>query len=146
MEMNNLQTTIESTVPAIVITAKIAPRMHRERKAKDASEEEFKGRTPRITKLMALAIHLQDLVDNGVVRDYAEIARLASMTRARVSQIMNLTLLAPSIQEQILFMPKIFKGHDSISERTIREIGLIPCWHLQLKEWQILTQKISSKS
>jgi len=101
----------------------------------------FEGRTPRISKQMALAIHLQKLLDDGVVCDCAEIARLADLTRARVTQIMNLNLLAPRIQEEILFLPKIHKGHDPISERDIRPIALKPRWDTQLKLWRTLTQQ-----
>ena len=36
--------------------------------------------------------------------DYAEIARLTGLSRARITQIVNLTLLAPEIQEGILFL------------------------------------------
>lgn len=143
METNNLQTTTESTVPAIVITSKIVPRMPRERKDKNTTKEEFKGRTPRIAKLMALAIHLQGLVENRVILDYADIARLAGLTRARVSQIMNLNLLAPRIQEDILFMLNISNGPDPISERALRSITQKPRWDMQLKEWQSLVSKIS---
>ncbi|KPJ72403.1 MAG: hypothetical protein AMS14_07835, partial [Planctomycetes bacterium DG_20] len=38
---------------------------------------------PRISRLMALAIHMQQLVDWGQVTDYAELARLAHVSRAR---------------------------------------------------------------
>ena len=57
---------------------------------------------PRITRLMALAIKFQGMVDRGEVRDYADIARLGFLTRARLTQIMNLMLLAPDIQAEIL--------------------------------------------
>ena len=49
---------------------------------------------------------MQGLIDDGVVRDYAELARLGHVSRARVTQIMNLNLLAPDIQEEILFLPR----------------------------------------
>jgi hypothetical protein len=93
-------------------------------------------RTPRITKFMALAIHLQNLIDSGTLCDYAQIATLTGLTRARITQIMNLNLLAPRIQEEILFMPKIAEGVDPISERSLRQIALKPRWDLQLKEWE----------
>ncbi len=60
-------------------------------------------RIPRITRLMALAIKFQDMIDRGEVKDYADLARLGFVTRARVTQIMNLCLLAPDIQEQLLY-------------------------------------------
>lgn len=57
---------------------------------------------PRVTRLLALAHRWRDLIDRGEVRDQAEIAELMGITRARVTQIMNLALLAPTIQERIL--------------------------------------------
>ena len=59
-------------------------------------------RIPRLTRLMALAIKFQDMIDRGEVKDYADLARLGFVTRARVTQIMNLCLLAPDIQLAIL--------------------------------------------
>jgi len=48
-------------------------------------------RIPRVTRLMALAIKFEEIVDRGEVRDYADLARLGHVTRARMSQIMNLS-------------------------------------------------------
>jgi len=93
------------------------------------------GRLPRITRLMALAIHLKKLLRRGIAKDYAEIASLTGLTRARVTQIMNLTLLAPEIQEEILFFPRIITGSDPIAERNIRHIASEPGWKRQKKEW-----------
>ncbi len=56
---------------------------------------ESSGKLPRITRLLALAHHLQGLIDQGTVTDYADIARLSGLSRARVTQIMNLTLFSP---------------------------------------------------
>ena len=52
------------------------------------------GRIPRISRLMALAIHFDGLIRNGHVADYADLARLGHVSRARVTQIMNLLNLA----------------------------------------------------
>jgi hypothetical protein len=59
---------------------------------------------PRISRLMALAIKFEDMIARGEVHDYADLARLGYVTRSRMTQIMNLLLLAPEIQEQILFL------------------------------------------
>ncbi|MDM8004641.1 MAG: hypothetical protein QUV05_00600, partial [Phycisphaerae bacterium] len=64
------------------------------------------GNIPRVSKLMALAIRYDRLVSRGEVRDYADLARLGYVTRARITQIMNLLNLAPDIQEAILFLPR----------------------------------------
>ena len=60
---------------------------------------------PRIARLLALAIRLEGLLRDETIRDYAELARLGRVTRARMTQIMKLLDLAPDIQEQILFLP-----------------------------------------
>ena len=111
------------------------------RKAHDRNhtrETRAPGRVPRIARLMALAIHLQKLIHNGAVRDYAEIARLTGLTRARVTQIMNLTLLAPEIQEQILFLPRVENGRDPIAERNTRKIATETIWANQKSLWEEL--------
>ena len=86
------------------------------------------GRVPRISRLMALAIEMQRLLDEGVVKDYAELARLAHVSRARVTQIMSLLNLAPDIQESLLFLPWAESGKDRVTERQLRgivvEVGL----------------------
>ncbi|MDX1930083.1 MAG: hypothetical protein SFV81_26385 [Pirellulaceae bacterium] len=63
------------------------------------------GRTPRIAKLMALAIKFEGMIADGTVEDYSELAELAQVSRARITQLMNLNLLAPEIQERLLFLP-----------------------------------------
>lgn len=64
------------------------------------------GRVPRVARLLALAHHFDHLIAQGVVQDYAEIARLAQLSRARVAQIMALKFLAPDIQERIALLPQ----------------------------------------
>lgn len=54
---------------------------------------------------MALAIRLEGSISEGIVADQAELARRGHVTRARLTQIMNLLGLAPEIQEEILFLP-----------------------------------------
>jgi len=88
-------------------------------------------RIPRITRLMALAIKFQDMIDRGEVKDYADLARLGFVTRARVTQIMNLTLLAPDIQEVILFHLHGVLRPEGLSERELRGVGNNECWSTQ---------------
>lgn len=58
---------------------------------------------PRISRLMALAIHFEGLIRQGLVKDYADLSRLGGVSRARITQIMNLLNLPPTEQEEILF-------------------------------------------
>ena len=93
------------------------------------------GRVPRIARLMALALKFEGLVREGAVTDYAELARLGRVTRARLTQIMNLTLLAPDIQEAILFLPLVERGRDQLVLRYLQPIATVPDWKKQRKLW-----------
>lgn len=93
------------------------------------------GRVPRVARLMAIAIHFQALLDRGEIRDYADLARLGHVTRARVSQIMNLLNLAPDIQEAVLFLPLTTSGRDAVSERHLRPIAALQEWGEQREAW-----------
>ena len=97
------------------------------------------GRIPRVARLMALAIHLQDLVHSGQAKDYATLASVGHVSRARITQITNLTLLAPDIQEAILFLPRVQRGRDPIVERDLRPIIATADWQRQRQMWRQLT-------
>ena len=99
------------------------------------------GRTPRISKLMALALRFDRLISEGEITDQADLARLGQVSRARVTQIMNLLLLAPDIQEEILFLPQILSGRDPIRERYIRPLTSMLDWRKQRRLWKQLQKK-----
>ena len=71
-----------------------------------------------------------------LARDYADLARLGGVTRARLTQIMNLTLLAPDIQESLLFLPRTRRGRDPVTEPQLRAIAAIPDWRKQRRLWE----------
>ena len=85
-------------------------------------DPEPQGPIPRVSRLLALAHHLQGMLDRCEVKNMAEIARLGHVSRARVTQIMNLLLFAPDIQEEILFLPPTTDGRDPITERGLRRV------------------------
>ena len=97
--------------------------------------ERPKGRLPRITRYMALAIYYEDLIRQGHVHDYAEIAALGHVTRARVTQIMNLRLLAPDLQERLLFLIRIVGGRNALCLRSLQPIALESDWRKQRECW-----------
>jgi len=121
-------------------------RDHNARRAVQKLREEHRpapppGRVPRITKLMALTIRFEHLLATGAVRDQTELAELGHITRARVTQIMNLLHLAPAIQEEILFLPRVTKGRDPIAERNLRSVIREVDWDRQKGLWRRLRQK-----
>ena len=93
------------------------------------------GRIPRISRLMALAIRFDRLIKEGEIDDQADLARLGNVSRARVTQIMNLLHLAPEIQEALLFLPVTVKGRDAIRERHVRPITAELEWRKQREMW-----------
>lgn len=99
------------------------------------------GRVPRVARLMALAIKLDDLVRSGAVADQAELARLGYVSRARVTQIMHMLRLAPDIQEAILTLPPTMAGDDAINERHLRPIMTLIDWEEQRQAWRQLLSR-----
>jgi hypothetical protein len=83
---------------------------------------------------MALASRLESLVHDGNVKDYADLARLGGVSRARITQIMNLRNLAPAIQEQLLFLSA--EAGKKINEATLRKIANETDWGRQTKMFE----------
>jgi hypothetical protein len=100
------------------------------------------GRVPRILRLMALAIRFDGLLRRGEVKDYAELARLGHVTRARVTQIMTLLNLAPDIQEAILLLPPVDAGRDPVKEWQVRPVAAEPSWGRQRRNWRELIKQL----
>ena len=87
---------------------------------------------------MALAIRMDRLIREDHVGDYAELARMGHVSRARVTQVMNLNFLAPDIQEDLLFLPRVERGRDPIREHAVRPIAATPDWWKQRRMWAAL--------
>lgn len=103
------------------------------------------GRIPRVSRLMALAIRFDKLIRDGAVADQAELARLGYVSRARMTQIMNLLNLASEIQEQILFLPRVEHGRDPVTERDLRPIVGVADWQKQRQMWAALPARTTSE-
>lgn len=100
------------------------------------------GRVPRISRLMAVAIRLDGLLRTGEVSGIDELARLGHVTQPRMSQILNLTLLAPDIQEELLFLPRVTEGKTAIHEKMLRPISAEIDWAKQREIWRsVLARK-----
>jgi hypothetical protein len=90
-------------------------------------------RTPErlasVARLMALAHRLDNVLRDGIVANYTELAQYASVTRARISQIMNLLNLAPTIQERLLFVSSA--DAVSLTERSLQQLASVADWRQQ---------------
>ena len=96
------------------------------------------GRVPRVARLMALALRLDELVRTGQVASYSSLASLGHVTRARICQIMNLLDLAPDIQEALLFLPPTQRGRDPILLADLMPIAALLDWRKQRRLWRKL--------
>jgi hypothetical protein len=89
---------------------------------------------------MALAIRMDNLIRAGGITDYKELAQLGNVSRARITQIMNLLLLAPDIQEEILFLSSSGRGRELIRLAKLQPIARIPDWTRQRSLWAATIQ------
>jgi hypothetical protein len=96
------------------------------------------GRVPRVARLMALALRLEELVRTGQVGSYSQLASLGQVTRARVCQILSLLHLAPDIQEALLFLPPTMRGRDPIILADLLPIAAAFDWRKQRRRWRQL--------
>lgn len=83
-------------------------------------------KVPRVVRLLALAHKFQRMLDSGEAESMAELARLGRVSRARITQIMDLLMLAPDIQEELL-------ANDTarVPFRRVHQIALTLDWRQQ---------------
>jgi len=104
------------------------------------------GRVPRVARLMALALRLEELVRSGQVANYSALAELGHVTRARICQIMTLLQLAPDLQEALLFLPPTVRGRDPILLADLQPIAAAFDWRKQRRLWRKLLPRDATAS
>ena len=88
---------------------------------------------PRISRLLALALKMEQMIQEGAVKNYSELARRGQVSTARITQVMNLLHLAPDIQEQVLL------GHTAdhrLRESAVRKLSTVVLWSEQRNRWR----------
>ena len=93
---------------------------------------------------MALAIHFDEMLRTGEAADMIELARRSHVTQPRMSQIMSLNMLAPDIQEALLFLPPETTGRPFIHEKRLRPISSTLDWSQQRAAWQVILAEKST--
>lgn len=101
-------------------------------------------RPARIAVMLALAHAIEDAIQRGVVRDRAEVARRLGLTRARVTQLLDLTLLAPDIQAELLALESV-NGVEPICEFRLRAVAHAGRWNHQRERWVAITTEEHSR-
>jgi hypothetical protein len=78
-----------------------------------------------IARMLALAHHVERLVEDGKLKDYADAARRLGMCKSHVTHIMALLQLAPGLQESIV------TGRLMTIEQALRPICRERDWKVQ---------------
>ena len=92
-------------------------------------------RPARVAVMLALAWKIRGAIDEGVVESQAEVAERLGLTRARVTQVMDLTLLPVSVQERVLFLEAV-DGVEVVTERGLRGVAHLVGWAEQMAVWE----------
>ena len=77
----------------------------------------------------------------GIAKNKAEIARIEGVSRARVTQILNLINLAPEIRNYLNFTADQ-NDLKILTERRLRKIANIKNHQLQLKRFRELLKQV----
>lgn len=96
-------------------------------------------RPARVAQVLALAHRLQRAIDRGEYHDRAELARQLGFTRARITQILDLLLLAPDIQEHVVHLEAV-DGVEPLTERALRNVVRYESWAEQRRAWAALSE------
>jgi hypothetical protein len=93
-----------------------------------------KPRPLRVARMLAVAHALSGLLARPDGPTRGEMARALKMTEARLSQLLDLILLAPDIQEELLFL-EVAPGRDPIPERALRYVVRALAWREQRRRF-----------
>jgi hypothetical protein len=93
--------------------------------------------------MLALAHRVQAAIDAGEYESRADAARDLGLTPARLTQLLDLTLLAPDLQEELLFLEAV-DGREPVSERALRAVARRVGWPEQRAVWAGLRARIAS--
>lgn len=88
----------------------------------------------QVARMLALAHHLQRAMEGGAVSNQAALAKAYGLTRARLTQVLDLLLLAPDLQEQVLAMEAV-DGRQPLAERRLRQLAICESWAEQRASW-----------
>ena len=91
----------------------------------------------QVALMLALAHHLQRAVEGGAVANQAALAKAYGLTRARLTQVLDLLLLAPDLQARVLALEAV-DGRQPLAERRLRRLVLCESWAEQRTQWSAI--------
>jgi hypothetical protein len=105
----------------------------------EAPAAKAEARPLRIARMLAVAHALSGVLAARDAPSRTDLARALRMTTARLSQLLDLLLLAPDIQEEIAFL-EAPAGTDPVPERAMRHVVRALAWPEQRARWRVLLQ------
>jgi hypothetical protein len=126
-----------------VLKSRIVFDMPRSPRARGPAQPQAARRAPAsVARMLALAHQIERACQAGRLKNHAAAARELSVTRARVAQLVNLTFLAPDIQDVILALEAI-DGVEPLSERALRPIATELSWVRQRELWAPIREQLA---
>ncbi|NRD63941.1 hypothetical protein HRD49_19500 [Corallococcus exiguus] len=120
----------------------VSAHFHRVRRSKvrfregaPPSPREVARRPAHAAGMLALAHHVESAIERGLMASAADVASQLGFTRARVTHLLDLRLLAPDIQEEVLFLEAV-DGEEPLSERVLRAVAHAGTWEVQRERWR----------
>jgi hypothetical protein len=107
----------------------IRPESYQRRMAKLSNE-------PKLRQYLVLAYQIQEKLDTDPVCTAKQIAAWMGLTPPRICQILDLLLLCPKIQRDILLSER--KVLHELGEYSVRKIVVEPIWDKQIGMWHSL--------
>ncbi|HEU4534465.1 MAG TPA: hypothetical protein VFS00_10120 [Polyangiaceae bacterium] len=98
------------------------------------------GRVARAAYALAIAHAFEDRLARGLAGDLAELARQTGLSRARITQLCDLLLLAPDLQEDVLFRVEE-PGERPLTERGLRGVVRALDWDEQRRRYRALVAR-----
>ncbi|XXF79768.1 hypothetical protein P2318_08405 [Myxococcaceae bacterium GXIMD 01537] len=122
----------------------VSAQFHRVRRAKVRVREgarppprEVVRRPAHVARMLALAHHVEAAIERGRLKSAADLACQLGFTRARMTHLLDLQLLAPDIQEEVLFLEAV-DGAEPLSERALRAVAHAGGWQAQREYWRAM--------
>ncbi len=85
--------------------------------------------------MLVRAHKIREAIARGQECDHADVARRLGFTRAWLAHLLDLPLLAPDVQEPVLFLIKAVDGVEPLSERALRAVAHAASWDEQRTQW-----------
>ena len=113
------------TAGAVIRCSFPVERRRNVRRERERKSPNLRPHHTRVARMLALAQHVERLIEAGELSGYAEAARALGVTRARLTQVMNLLLLAPEIQK------RVYSDELETTERALRVVVRDASWSKQ---------------